>query len=432
MDMGGPFLSALYLSTLRMLTLIPPPPSRQQMLYQMNGKAIASNRYSFTTSTPKRNSAQNVKMMSGIGAASTFIYKFSRPIAASGDSTVKALKQGPMDLIWAFSASPVTDENSPVVHDKYGTIKVNLFSDSAVSVSGGINTTTLYLVHGILMILAWSLLIPGGIFVARFTKQALGVWWFRLHWGSMLLGLFFTIVGFALAVSAKTTRHFTGVHNAMGLTVFIVAILQTVLGQWINVRFDPKRTEIPWSDRVHWYMGRLLYLAALVNVFLGIFAYKGTDNSSRVILFVVNGILVMLAIASVGYGSYRYGGQTHHTDVSKQRASQNSLSEFTPPSEKTPVDQGSMGRPAVNSQSMGRPIMSSPSMMPRFPMTSKSMGRPPMNHGSMVRPSRPAPSPPQQGSQQPGPLDPPTRPAAYSLNRPKVGYSLDRPGMRVY
>ena len=343
----------------------------------MNGKAIASNRFSASSATPKRNSAQTVRMISGIATTNTFIYKFSRPLAASGDSTVKTLKPGAINMIWAFSPTPVTDENSPTMHDKYGTVKVDLFSENAVVTGGGAGASPMssFLTHGILMIVAWFVCTTAGIYVARFTKEDLGVWWFRLHWGLMLLGLLFTIVGFAVAVAAKPSRHFSGFHEALGLVVFLLSIVQTILGQVINVMFNPYRTGIPWYDRLHWYQGRLLYGMAVVNVFCGIVQYTGGDKT-RLALFVVAGLLFVGGLVAFGYGSYRYGGQTHHTNAPKRRASENSLSEFTPPSKLESI--------------------------PRSPPVNSNQTRPGYGDGNA------------------SPVDPP------------AGYSMNRPGMRVY
>lgn len=50
--------------------------------------------------------------------------------------------------------------------------------------SGGIDWSSpkvIVAIHGVLMLLAWAVFAPIGIFIAAFLKSSLGVWWFRLH-----------------------------------------------------------------------------------------------------------------------------------------------------------------------------------------------------------------------------------------------------------
>ena len=60
------------------------------------------------------------------------------------------------------------------------------------------------------MTIAWILLVPIGIFVARFFKNKLGVWWFRIHITVMGLAAILTIAGFVLVFEAVGTDHFSG------------------------------------------------------------------------------------------------------------------------------------------------------------------------------------------------------------------------------
>jgi len=44
-----------------------------------------------------------------------------------------------------------------------------------------------------------------------------------------------------------------------------------VVGVISHVKFDPHRLTVPvWPDQIHWWLGRLLWVAALVNLFLGV------------------------------------------------------------------------------------------------------------------------------------------------------------------
>jgi sorbitol-specific phosphotransferase system component IIBC len=89
------------------------------------------------------------------------------------------------------------------------------------------------------------------------------------------------------------------------LVVFILAILQVFLGVVIDKLFEPGREAIPIQDIVHWWLGRLIFLLALVNIFIGLVYYTST---SFVIAFVVWCVFVIVLMVFFQFTI----GQSHH------------------------------------------------------------------------------------------------------------------------
>ncbi|KAI8806064.1 hypothetical protein BJ742DRAFT_774549 [Cladochytrium replicatum] len=138
--------------------------------------------------------------------------------------------------------------------------------------------------HGATMVAAWAVFAPASIIVARYFKSTLGIWWFRGHVALSGFGTVgCTIVGFGLALYVTGPNdHFGidstlgGTHKILGLTVFILVLLQLFLGTLIDRLFNPGRTSIPWYDKLHWSLGRVVALAGIANVWTGLFYYSQT------------------------------------------------------------------------------------------------------------------------------------------------------------
>jgi hypothetical protein len=105
--------------------------------------------------------------------------------------------------------------------------------------SGSPDTKTLWIVHGILMFVAWSILVPlavGTALLRNFLPLPAGMW-FQVHRILNSIAVLCTIVGFAIAVrniqeeQGSSAKHFsTYQHHKIGLVVFIFAIIQAITG----------------------------------------------------------------------------------------------------------------------------------------------------------------------------------------------------------
>ncbi|KAJ3269089.1 hypothetical protein HDV01_001862, partial [Terramyces sp. JEL0728] len=183
--------------------------------------------------------------------------------------------------------------------------------------SGSITYQNIVALHGVLMFIAWAVSPFFGIYVARFMKDKLGHNWYRLHvfFMGFACGLI-TIVSFILIVLYIHPPHFSELHHIFGLIVFLGVLIQISLGYISNAKWSPERTFIPWWDKAHWWVGRGLFLLALINVFLGISLYKEDYEIAKWVapLF---WIVVAAGIALLIYGQVTVG-QIHHTKKEEQ------------------------------------------------------------------------------------------------------------------
>jgi hypothetical protein len=269
-----------------------------------NNTASVTYRTSRGQNLPTLDSVQKVKsFIPRIPSANgLYQYAFSIPIE-------DPLTQGNVSMIYAYKDSPVQNDNL-VFHDGFGVIRVIDLFATASSFDNSGNRKLLIQAHAILMFISWYILSTFGVFVARFMKSLLGVWWFRIHIGTLTLALLGTIVALVLIVLAEG-QNFDGPHQILGLLVVSLSIFQGILGVVIDTLFNPNRISIPWYDKLHWWVGRVLYVLGIVTIFLGIpLLYVGTDYSGVLLGF---GILVFLTVLVFGLAQFKFG-QSHHAE----------------------------------------------------------------------------------------------------------------------
>ncbi|RKO92776.1 hypothetical protein BDK51DRAFT_28572 [Blyttiomyces helicus] len=296
-----------------------------------DGTATVSHRTASGQFEPTPNTVQDLQLntsASGIqtlSGVSTAVVTFLRPIGGITNSQ--------QSFIWAALIGSAPG-NNPAASISYhggtkGTFTGNLL-DPANSLSAGGSRTVVgssgpdplvYIpLHGWLMAIAWVVMAPAGILVARYFKHRLGVWWFRLHVAFMFGG-----AGVLTAVSTAAIAYYTqqsgmghldvkesGIHVIIGPIVIILTGIQILLGFLIDYLWNPKRKGTPWWDRAHWYLGRLTLLAGLVNVPIGARLMAESQYVSNAV-YIAYGILVALILGVVGFCELR-GGQSHHVD----------------------------------------------------------------------------------------------------------------------
>lgn len=113
--------------------------------------------------------------------------------------------------------------------------------------------TTVIRIHGYAMIYSWLLCPILGIFIARYLKDRLGHWWFRLHVFFMVFGCALGSIGAALIIYLfKAGPHFgssPSAHPLLGLLVIIMMVFQMILGVASDKLFSLDRDSVPWWDK---------------------------------------------------------------------------------------------------------------------------------------------------------------------------------------
>ena len=91
-----------------------------------------------------------------------------------------------------------------------------------------------FFAHSLLMGLAWMLLAPAGVLLARFGKVSLGeaksakpAAWFRFHRALLAAALMLSVAGFTLAFfMVDESRHLASAHSIMGVALLAASLLQ--------------------------------------------------------------------------------------------------------------------------------------------------------------------------------------------------------------
>ncbi|KAJ1559057.1 hypothetical protein HK405_012169 [Cladochytrium tenue] len=206
----------------------------------------------------------------------------------------------------AGSSSPSTSADTPVVAAGGGS--------SPTSILKGMDTVTVNTIHGALMFVAWGVCPYVGIFIARFLKDALGVWWYRLHLGIMLVGVGgISVAALIFKALYMVPPHFVTTHQRMGLFVEVILVVQIVLGFVSNAMWSPTRTSIPWWDQAHWWLGRSVTFLSLVTMYLGF----GDFNEATPTTPVSAGVIVLFftwigsCLVVLVAGQFRFGQVNH-------------------------------------------------------------------------------------------------------------------------
>lgn len=173
------------------------------------------------------------------------------------------------------------------------------------------------LAHAWLMIIAWIFLVPIAVLIARFYKN-IGHKWFLLHRGIQIIALLLTVVGFALAVSSKVANGYEipasflsirSGHQRLGLYVFLMMIINPVIGYLADKLYDPQRTSVPfWPDYLHIILGYSAVFGGFANSYTGIDLFASYDQGVKyyIILSVWIGLLIIFFIFKQISGATKY------------------------------------------------------------------------------------------------------------------------------
>ncbi|GAA98589.1 uncharacterized protein L969DRAFT_95179 [Mixia osmundae IAM 14324] len=224
------------------------------------------------------------------------------------------------DLIYAYSSSNpgTSDTLTPDLqqhdHGAYGSTQIDL-SRAVVFAADGTTTATdtsgsegdsapytrydyLIIIHALCGGLAWLIISPTAVLVARTLRHLQGLW-FKLHMlFQVILTLLLTIVAIALgaaAISSEGSDHFDSFHTRLGLIIGVLLLLQLALGWYTHANFDPLRTHRPAQNITHIFLGIILTIAGFVQIKTGFEIY---DRSTPGYIYAIY-YLVVAGFAAV-------------------------------------------------------------------------------------------------------------------------------------
>lgn len=184
---------------------------------------------------------------------------------------------------------------------------ITLSSGAILDLPPNVSYKVAILLHAWFMVFAWMMMPFIGIFIARFMKERLGVWWLRIHTMIFVCGVAIPSIGSVIMLYLfNPPPHFSSVHSIMGLLITIILILFLILGIACEI-YDSKKPEAQMPDiisQVHMWTGRLLVVFAFINIILGIVLYKELTNSIDVPLLSMTLIFVVLGLGTLIAGQY--------------------------------------------------------------------------------------------------------------------------------
>ena len=154
----------------------------------------------------------------------------------------------------------------------------------------------LYAVHGVLMAIGWLVLIPAGIWMSTIGKRRYPESWLCLHRSIMISALLVVLSSAAIAI-AITGSHFTTLHAILGPVLNVMLIVQALAG-WIISQSSPQRSR-PALNKIHKFVGLLLYLGGIVNGLLGMHEYSMKLSCPHAIYMM--GVLMGVIVCAEGY-----------------------------------------------------------------------------------------------------------------------------------
>jgi hypothetical protein len=223
-----------------------------------NGSAIISQRIAERYRVP-RVTEQQKDLSLNIAESGTkngkFFAKFTRPVSVQG-STI----ENGQPFVWALHSDerPTSDPNTMdiFIHNAKGRYILESSGSSvpSVPITSSMSEFDRFIVaHGVLMFFVWGIVVPTGIFIARFARNIIPKKWFKFHWTiQQFIASPLALLGLIMSFAAGVRYNPANTHHFLGIVIFGGFVFQLSLG-WIHHKlFDPSRKYFPWWTRLHW------------------------------------------------------------------------------------------------------------------------------------------------------------------------------------
>lgn len=199
---------------------------------------------------------------------------------------------------FTYENFPVGEPNDfPPSKQHQGVLSVHInFESKTITVTTN-DVSTKARNHGILNIIGWGVLLPGGAITARYFRS-FDPHWFYGHAVLQILGYVFIIVGLATGFSLYDDVHKgnpelnVDTHRALGILIFVFATIQMTA---ILLRPKKEAKLRRYWNWQHWWLGRIALVVAAVNIFVGIHLGQA-GHSWKVGYGVVLGLELLLVV----------------------------------------------------------------------------------------------------------------------------------------
>jgi hypothetical protein len=240
---------------------------------------------------------------------------FMRSLATNATNGLAINAMESMNFIWAVGSSTGFD-----IHASEDSVSLNL---NAAALASG--EDSLVLGHGALMFLSWGFTFMIGSIIPRYFRNVKSSFfardsnspalWFRLHQAFQTIGFILQIIAFALIVSfvnKSGDEHFDGSHGTLGLIIFIASFIQPI-GAACRPKApgdgEQKTESRKFWELLHHWIGRLLIILGIINIFLGIKQLTYASDKNTFYGFLV-ALWILIALV-VFYKEYRRRGKNN-------------------------------------------------------------------------------------------------------------------------
>lgn len=217
------------------------------------------------------------------------------------DNTKWSTSTGSISFRYAWGSSAQETKLGPHTSTSYSKVWTFDLANGAISSSG---TDTLKIIHGIVMTVAWSLLVTIGVFASRFRlflfqRIADKAMWFYVHRGIQYFAVLCVLIAFGMAVyfiQEDGTAHFSNTHECLGLSVTILAFLQPI-NAYLRPHAAKKGLDKSigrWAWEItHKSFGYVTWILSQVAIYFGIQQLTTDDIYIRA-LFIYDGVVIGL------------------------------------------------------------------------------------------------------------------------------------------
>jgi len=210
-----------------------------------------------------------------------WVAEFSRPLnttnAFAGAIAISISEEIPLIAAWGDSLQMNTHARNAV---SAGYVSITRGTFSSIKSVGD-----LYIAHGALMTIAWGVLVPSGIIVARYFKNNKAFNWRNTHSSIQMSAFILFVSAFFIAVAANQaiSSHFVSFHAIFGLITIILGVIQPCLGLCVG-------------GYIHKALGYLAALFAIVEIYLGLIKLEASIG-----FFVAYSLLLAISLAFAVY-----------------------------------------------------------------------------------------------------------------------------------
>ncbi|KAK2760332.1 hypothetical protein FQN54_002400 [Arachnomyces sp. PD_36] len=151
--------------------------------------------------------------------------------------------------------------------------------------------------HGIVMGVAFVIILPLGAILVRLLKFKGAVW---VHVACQLIGWVLMLAGLAtgIKVGKILDRLHNNGHTILGTIVVVLLLLQPFIGFIHHRRFMATQKRTAWTHLHVWY-GRVLIILGMINGGLGL-KLAANSKAGNIAYGVVAGVIGVLYLASIG------------------------------------------------------------------------------------------------------------------------------------